>query len=229
MKGEEQMSQKTAIYVRTAPGTESADEQCDEALDYAINVLGIDPADSLVFSDSGTDTRTDDSSGYRRLFDLVDDGIIERLIMSDAARIATNMRDLSAHITRLVETGVAVHIIDAGFHVGEGESDDQMALDLLGIAAEMESTVNRERTREGLTAAKAAGKHIGRPPFGFDADGDGGLVPNENFETALTVIEEIEAGRSVRSTARQVGISRATVGNITERKDLYKTDNLERT
>jgi DNA invertase Pin-like site-specific DNA recombinase len=223
MKGEEQMVQKTAIYIRTAPGTESADEQRDETFDYAANILGIDPADSLVLSDSGTDTRANESSGYNRLFDLADDGTIERVIMSDAARIATNMRDLSAHITRLVEAGVAVHIIDVGFHVGEGESDDQMALDLLGIAAEMESAVNRERTREGLAAAKAAGKHVGRPPFGFDADGDGGLVPNENFETALTVIEEIKAGRSVRSTARQAGISRATVGNITEQKDLYKT------
>lgn len=227
------MIQKTVIYVRTAPGTRTADEQRDEALDYAANVLGIDPADSLVLSDSGTYARTDESSGHRQLFDLADDGTIERVIMCDAARIATNMSDLNAHITRLVEAEVAIHIINSGFQVGESGTDtgpdDQTLLRILSIGAELETAVNRERTREGLAAAEAAGKHIGRPPFGFDADGNGGLIPNEDFETALAVIESIEEGKSVRSTARSAGISRATVGNIIDQKDRYMTITAEQT
>jgi DNA invertase Pin-like site-specific DNA recombinase len=219
------MTQKTAIYVRTAPGTESTDKQRDEALEYAADVLGIDTADALVFSDSGVHTRDDDSSGHRRLFDLAADGVIGRVIMRDAARIATNMRDLNDRITRLLEAGVAVHIIGAGFRIGESGSDsgpdDRTLLRVLGIAAELEMAVNSERTREGIAAAKAAGKHVGRPPFGFDADGAGGLIPNEDFETALAVIEEIESGKSKRSTARRAGVTRSTVGNIVEQKEMY--------
>lgn len=219
------MTPKTAIYVRTAPGTESTQTQHEEALDYAADVLDIGPADSLVLSDSGTYTRTNESSGHRRLFDLAASGDIERVIMRDAARIATNMRDLNDRITRLVEAGVAVHIIESGVHIGEpGDDtgpDDRTMLRVLGIAAELETAVNSERTREGIAAAKAEGKHVGRPPFGFDADGAGGLVPNEDFETALAVIEEIEAGKSKRSTARRAGVTRSTVGNIVGQKDLY--------
>lgn len=226
------MTQTTAIYVRTAPGTESTDKQREEALEYGSDVLGIDPDDTLILSDTGTYTRTDESSGHRRLFDLAAEGTIERVIMRDAARIATNMRDLNDRITRLVEAGVAVHIIEPGLRVGEsgptGGPDDQTLLRVLGIAAELEMAVNSERTREGIAAAKAEGKHVGRPPFGFDADGAGGLIPNEDFETALAVIEEIEAGKSKRSTARRAGVTRSTVGNIVEQKEMYldaaKTD-----
>jgi DNA invertase Pin-like site-specific DNA recombinase len=219
------MTPKTAIYVRVAPGTESTREQREEALEYAATVLGIGLADGLVLTDSGTYTRTDDSSGHQRLFTLAADGTIERVIMCDAARIATNMRDLNDRVTRLVDAGVAVHIIDPGIRIGEPGADagpdDRTLLRVLGIAAELEMAVNSERTREGIAAAKAAGKHVGRPPFGFDADGAGGLVPNEDFETALAVIEEIETGKSKRSTARRAGVTRSTVGNIMEQKEEY--------
>jgi putative DNA-invertase from lambdoid prophage Rac len=219
------MTPKTAIYVRVAPGTESTREQREAALVYAADVLGIEPADSLVLTDSGTYTRTDDASGHQRLFDLAADGAIERVIMRDAARIATNMRDLNDRVTRLIEAGVAVHIVEPGVRIGEPGADagpdDRTLLRVLGIAAELETAVNSERTREGIAAAKAEGKHVGRPPFGFDADGEGGLVPNEDFETALAVIEEIEAGKSKRSTARRAGVTRSTVGNIIDQKAQY--------
>ena len=226
------MAPKTAIYVRTAPGTESTHTQHEEALAYAAEVLSIDPADSLVLSDSGTYTRTDESSAHRQLFELAADGAIERVIMRDAARIATNMRDLNERITRLVDYGVAVHIIKAGLRIGEpGDDsgpDDRTILRTLGIAAELDTVVGSERTKEGIAAAKAEGKHVGRPPFGFDADGAGGLIPNKDFEAALAVIEEIEAGKSKRSTARRAGVTRSTVGNIVDQKDLY-LDNAAKT
>ncbi len=219
------MAPKTAIYVRVAPGTASTREQREAALEYAADVLGIDPADGLVLTDSGTYTRTDNDSGHQRLFDLAADGAIERVIMCDAARIATNMRDLNDRVTQLVGAGVAVHIIEPGIRIGESGRDsgpdDRMLLRVLGIAAELETAVNSERTREGIAAAKAEGKHVGRPPFGFDADGAGGLIPNEDFETALAVIEEIEAGESKRSTARRAGVTRSTVGNIIDQKEQY--------
>jgi DNA invertase Pin-like site-specific DNA recombinase len=219
------MFSKTAIYARTAPGTKSTHTQHEEALAYATEVLNIDPSDSLVLSDSGTYTRADESSAHRRLFDLAADGAIDRVIMRDAARIATNMRDLNERITRLVDHEIAVHIIEAGLRIGEpgddSEPDDQTMLRALGIAAELDTVVSSERTKEGIAAAKAAGKHVGRPPFGFDADGAGGLIPNEDFETALAVIEEIEAGKSKRSTANRAGVTRSTVGNIIDQKDLY--------
>ncbi|ELY54273.1 Resolvase domain-containing protein [Natronolimnohabitans innermongolicus JCM 12255] len=181
----------------------------------------------LVLSDTALKGRIEPLSDDQKLFDLATNGDLERVIIHDAARIATNMRDLTDRITTLLENDVAVHIIDSQLQLGESDdtpTDDRSMLRALEIAADLERSVSSERTREGIAAAQAAGKHVGRPPFGFDSDGNGTLVPNENFETPLAVIEQIESGDSKRSTARDAGITRATVRNIMDRKELYQTD-----
>lgn len=218
----------TAVYVRDTEATDSAAEQRELALDYATSVLGLDREEITVLSDTALKGREAPSSSDQELFELAAAGDIERVIVRDAARIATNMRDLNDRIRELLDDDVAVHIIDPGLRLGDSRPeldtavDDRTMLRALGIAAELEAAVSSERTREGIAAAQAEGKHVGRPPFGFDSDGNGNLVPNENFETALAVIEQIEAGDSKRSTARDAGITRATVRNIVNRKDLYR-------
>lgn len=79
----------------------------------------------------------------------------------------------------------------------------------------------RGRTRLGIEAAKQAGKHTGRPPFGFDVT-NGYLTPNQDYDVAVEIIERIEKGESKRSTARFAGVSRATIDRILDRKDLYR-------
>ena len=218
----------TAVYVRDTEATDSAAEQRELALDYATSVLGLDREEITVLSDTALKGREAPSSSDQELFELAAAGDIERVIVRDAARIATNMRDLNDRLRELLDDDVAVHIIDPGLRLGDSRPeldtavDDRTMLRALGIAAELEAAVSSERTREGIAAAQAEGKHVGRPPFGFDSDGNGNLVPNENFETALAVIEQIEAGDSKRSTARDAGITRATVRSIVNRKDLYR-------
>lgn len=220
------VNETSAIYVRDTAATGSEEEQLEVALDYATTALGLDPAEILVLSDTALQGRNAPSSSDQRLFDLAGEGDIERVIVRDASRIALNMRDLYDRVTRLVECGVAVHIVESGLRIdepapGSEEADDHTMLRALGIAAELETAMNSRRTKEGIAAARAEGKHVGRPPFGFDSDGNGNLVPNEDYETALAVIEEVEAGESKRSVARRADITRATVRNIVDRKELY--------
>jgi DNA invertase Pin-like site-specific DNA recombinase len=219
------MSAPTAVYIRTPRGTESVAEQREKTFEYAAAELGIDSADIRVLSDTGTNKQADQSSAHQQLFNLAANDAIERVIMRDAARLARDMRELHDLITQFVEDNVAVHIIESGFWIGEprldGEPDDRTLLRALGIAAQLDTVVRSERTKEGVAAAKARGSHIGRPPYGFSSDGAGGLVPNEDFETALEVIDRIEANKSKRGTARQTGVARPTLKNIIEKKDLY--------
>lgn len=220
------MNETTAIYIRDTTATDSEDEQLELALDYAARVLGLDTDEIRVLSDTALHGRDASASGDQKLFELATNGEIERVIVRDASRIATNMRDLHDRLTRLVENGVAVHIIEPGLRINDRRSDavddDRTMLRALGIAAELETAMNSKRTKEGIAVAKAEGKHVGRPPFGFDSDGDGSLVPNEDYETALAVIEEIEDGESKRSVARRADITRATVRNIMDRTELYR-------
>lgn len=225
-----QMVDKTAaIYVRDTPATDSKDEQLEMAFDYATQVLDLEQTDIEVLSDTAQHGRDAPKSSDQELFDLATDGAIEHVIVRDASRIATSMRDLHERVSQLVENDVAVHIIEPGLRINDPDGktdediDDHTMLRVLGIAAELEAAVSSRRTQEGIAAAKAAGKHVGRPPFGFDSDGDGNLLPNDDFETALAVIEEVEAGESKRSVARRADITRATVRNIMDRKDLYRS------
>lgn len=223
------VNETTAIYVRDTAATGTGEEQLEVTLDYATTTLGLDPAEILVLSDTALQARNTSSSDDQKLFDLAAEGAIERVIVRDASRIALNMRDLHDRVTRLVEGGVAVHIVEPGLRIdgsesGSEDADDHTMLRALGIAAELETAMNSRRTKEGIAAARAEGKHVGRPPFGFDSDGNGTLVPNEDYETALAVIEEIEAGESKRSVARRADITRTTVRNIMDRKELYRSN-----
>lgn len=219
------MSRTTGIYARVATSAHKGVEptQRERAITYATDGLGIAPRDLRVFCDTAPEARTDSSSEYQRLLAVVTNREIERVIVTDAARLGKNIRDLHAIITRFIKNDVAVHIIDAGLRIGETEYETacRTPLETLETARELEVSMNTDRTKEGIAVAQENGKHVGRPPFGFDSDGNGGLVPNEDFETALRVIERIEAGASKRSTAREADISRSTIGNIVERKQLY--------
>ncbi|AQL41652.1 resolvase [Halorientalis sp. IM1011] len=216
----------TAIYARVSTEEQSLEGQKKSAWEYTTETLDVKPGNVRVLQDQSTGTDTD-RSGYRELMELAKDGEIDRVVVREVSRIARNMRDLNRTVGRLVDDNdVSVHIIDADLHIGEdagdGLVDDEMVLQLLGMAAELEAKLNKERTMAGLAAAEAAGKHLGRPPYGFDTDDEGYLVPNENFDTALAVIERIEKeDKSIRSTANHAGISRSAVRNIVDRKEMY--------
>lgn len=221
---------KTAIYARVSTPEQSLTGQKESAWDYVTETLEVEPSAVRVLEDKSTGTNTD-RSGYRDMMSLAESGKIDRVVVREVSRIARNMRDLNRTVGQLVDDhDVSVHIIDAGLKIGEDDSDDliddEMILQLLGMAAELEAKLNKERTMAGLAAAKAAGKHTGRPPFGFDTDEDGYLVPNDDFDTALAVIEMVERDESIRSTARAAGIARSTVRSIADRRDLYaKSEN----
>jgi len=216
----------TAIYARVSTDKQSLEGQKKSSWEYATEELGIEPADIVVLEDKSTGTDTD-RSGYRELMTKAEAGEIDRVIVREVSRIARNMRDLNRTVGRLADDhDVSIHIIDAGLHIGDDAGDDlvddSMVLQLLGMAAELEAKLNKERTMAGLAAAQEAGKHTGRPPYGFDTDDEGYLIPNENFDTALAIIERIEEDdESIRSTAKHAGVSRPTVRNIVDRQDFY--------
>ena len=61
-------------------------------------------------------------------------------------------------------------------------------------------------------------------PFGFNVGSEGYLAPNNNYETALVVIDELDKGTSKRQLARRAGIARSTVRRIDENRDRYVRD-----
>ncbi len=90
------------------------------------------------------------------------------------------------------------------------ENPDHYARAFLSVAAtfaELEAEIKRDNIREGIAASRAQGKWHGRPPFGFDVGSEGYLTPNEDYDTAVVIIDELDKGTSKRELARRAGIT----------------------
>lgn len=72
----------------------------------------------------------------------------------------------------------------------------RMVLTVLASVAEMERTMNSERTRAGMAAAKARGVRVGRKPIDVPADSIAGIIDGSHTTAAV---------------ARALGVSRSTI------------------
>lgn len=136
------------------------------------------------------------------------------------------MREISENVHEIVQDHeVGLHVMNDNLEVEPGDEltmQDKMILNVLAWAAELEAKKIQENTRAGLAAAEAARKWVGRSPYGFSADNDGHLQPNENFANARRAIIGVEEKRwSDRKASRHSGVPRRTVPNVVERKEPY--------
>jgi DNA invertase Pin-like site-specific DNA recombinase len=220
------MAPKTALYCRVSTVDQSLARQRRLTSEYATETLGIEPAAIDVYLDKRTGTDTD-RDGYRELMEAVEEGEVERVITSEVSRISRSVRDFSATVERVVdECGVALHVLDMGIDLDPDERDPytRAFLQVAATFAELEAEIKRQNTREGIAASRAQGKWHGRPPFGFDVGPEGYLSPNDDFEAALVVPDELDKGASKRELARSIGISRPTIRAIDENRERYTTD-----
>ena len=177
-----------------------------------------------VYTDKRSGTNTD-RSGYADLMNDLASGEIDRVVVSEVSRLSRSVRDFAEAVERIVdEHGAALHILDMGLNL-DPDGRDPYTRAFLSVAAtfaELEADIKRENTRQGMAAAKALGKQTGRPPFGFDVGPEGYPSPNDDFETALVILDRLDRGDSKRSVANSAGVSRRTVGRIEQRRDLYE-------
>lgn len=123
----------------------------------------------------------------------------DTLIVHSMDRLARNMVDLRRIVQDLNARGVVVEFVKENLRfVGEDSPMAILLLSLLGAVAEFERSLLRERQREGILLAKAAGKYKGR-----------------RRTLSGPQIEELQrrvaAGERKSVLARQFGIRRETV------------------
>lgn len=215
----------TLIYARVSKRDQNLSHQEENLWSYATEDLDVDEASIDVLSDKSTGTDTD-RSGYREMLRRVRDGDADRVVVREVTRLGRTMREISENVHEIVQDHeVGLHVMNDNLEVEPGDEltmQDKMILNVLAWAAELEAKKIQENTRAGLAAAEAAGKWVGRPPYGFSTDDDGYLQPNENFANAREAIIGVEEnGWSDRKAARHSGVPRRTVPNVVERKELY--------
>lgn len=89
----------------------------------------------------------------------------DTLVVHSMDRLARNLGDLLALVQELNAKGVAVEFVKEHLTFTNGKSDPMavLMLQVMGACAEFERSMIRERQREGIAIAQAAGKYKGRP------------------------------------------------------------------
>lgn len=143
---------------------------------------------------SGKDTKR---PGLRQALEYIRDG--DCLHVHSMDRLARNLVDLLALVKELTARGVAVQFHKESLtFTGEASPMQDLQLAVMGAVAQFERSMILERQREGISAAQAAGKHLGRAPK---------LSP----EQAGQLRTRATAGEDKSSLAKEFGISRASV------------------
>ena len=217
------MTPKTALYCRVSTTDQNLARQRQRTSEYATDALGIEPTAIEVYSDKQTGTDTD-RDGYRELMEAIEAGDIERIIASEVSRLSRSVRDFAATVERIVdENEVGLHILDMGIDLDPDDRDPytRAFLTVAATFAELEAEIKRDNITEGIAANRAQGKWHGRPPFGFDVGPEGYLTPNDDYETAIVILDELDKGASKRDLARRTGIARSTVRKVANNPERY--------
>ncbi|EOT0273030.1 recombinase family protein [Escherichia coli] len=144
--------------------------------------------------------------GWKAMVERLEAG--DEIYIHSLDRMGRNLLEILKEIEHLVkEVGVTLHFEKEGIHLVGGEKLNAMQncmLQMLAVVAEMERNLINERRMEGIAAAKAAGKHCGRPPKGLSR-------AEVNEEAILAALAE---GKSVRKVAEDFNVSKSMVHRI---------------
>lgn len=152
----------------------------------------------LVRAEKKSGTSTEGRTELRTLMDFARKG--DTIIVTRVDRLARSIADLAGIVRELEAKGVALRATEQP--IDTGTAAGRAFLQMLGVFAEFETNIRRERQLEGIAAAKKAGVYKGRP-VSIDA-------------AAIKSLAEEGVGGS--EIARRLGIGRASVYRLLNAK-----------
>ena len=162
-----------------------------QSLELQLEVLGTAGCEK-VFSEKRSGTTTDGRDALAQALAFVREG--DTLVVTRLDRLARSMIDLKQIVAGLAAKEVTFRCLQQGA-IDTTRSDGKLLLNILASFAEFETDLRRERQRDGIDKAKAAGVYRGRP---LSIEGD-------KIRTMRA------AGIGPAEIARTLGIGRASV------------------
>jgi len=122
----------------------------------------------------------------------------DTLLVTRIDRLARSLRDLQNLVYDLKAIGIVLRAIEQP--IDTGTAAGKAFLDMLGVFAEFETNIRRERQLEGIAKAKAEGRYMGRKPTA--------KAKSEQ------VVELIGQGFTKKAVAEELGMGVASVYRI---------------
>lgn len=163
------MENRTYYYARVSSKEQNLDRQI-----AAFKSLGAQEREIITDKESGKDL---DRAGYQAL----KNAILRRgdtLVIKSLDRLSRNKSDIKNELQFFKDNGIRLKVIDLPttmMELPEGqewvfEMVNNILIEVLGTIAEQERANIRQRQAEGIEAAKANGKKLGRPALVFPAN-----------------------------------------------------------
>ena len=164
-----------------------------QSLEVQVEQLEAVPCDRI-FTEKKSGTSTDNRDALKEMMRYVREGDV--VVVTRLDRLARSLTDLSKLIDELGAKGVGFRCLQQGA-VDTTKPEGRLMLQLLGSFAEFETAIRKERQKEGIEKARAAGRYRGRP------------------KTIAAQIAALEAeGLGPTAVAKRLGIGRASVYRI---------------
>lgn len=164
----------------------TADQTLDAQI-AAIEAAGC----TMIRTETRSGATLDGRPELKTILDFIHPG--ETLVVTRIDRLARSMHDLQTIVSVLKKKGA--HLAATEQPVDTSTAAGKAFFDMLGVFAEFETNLRRERQAEGVAAAKRRGVYRGRPPK-IDME---------------AIRERLAKGLSPTVIARDLGISRGTV------------------
>ena len=149
-----------------------------------------------IFSERVTGTTKDGRSELKNALDYMRDG--DTFVVTRIDRLARSMRDLQNIAHDLKKQDISLVVIEQ--NVDTSTSAGRAFFNMLGVFAEFETDLRKERQAEGIAKAKLAGKYKGRKPTASNQSND--------------VLSLLGEGLGKAEVARRLNMSRQSVYRI---------------
>lgn len=170
-------------YARVSSEGQSLDIQID-----ALKEAGCEK----IFAEKRSGTSTNDRAALNDALDWCREG--DTLMVARLDRLARSVGDLFRIIERLTSKKVSFRCLQQS-GVDTDSSTGRLMLTILGAVAAFETDIRKERQREGIAKAKAAGVYKGRKP-----------------SVDIAAVRSLRnAGARPSDIAKKLGIARASV------------------
>ena len=190
------MKRKTAIYLRVSTTAQDHRAQKMAVLEYCERRGW---KDCVTFSETVGGTKAKRPE-LERMVQAVRRGEIARVVAYKLDRLGRSAVHLALLLEEFARLKVPVIFTSQGIDTSEENPLGKLQLGVLMAYAEFERELIRERTREGQAAARKRGSVFGRPPTAR--------------RHAARVRALQAAGRSVRQTAAELGISPSSIARM---------------
>jgi len=199
---------KTIAYLRVSTDKQDLQNQQLEILEYGRkHDLKVDDFISIEVSSR----RTTKQRRIDELLSKLDKGDV--LIVSELSRLGRSVGQVVTLVDGLIKSGVRLIAIKEGIDInGKGDMQTKVMVTLFSLFAEIERDLISERTKQGLAAARAKGKLLGRPK--------GSLGKSKLDGKEQIIKEELKYGVAKAAIARKLGVSRTSMVNFIKTRAL---------